>query len=415
KTIKVIIITGRATDKASIEKATQLGANDFLTKPLDYEKLEKEAIPKIGAQLFEEFRIEADENKRLYEELNKGVLRTITVLAKALDARDAYTYGHSERVSQYSVGIAKIMEFSEEEIETVRIGGLLHDIGKLAISDEVLRKPGRLTKDEYNEIKKHPQEGAKILEPIPQLKYINDIVLHHHERYDGFGYPDGIKKENAADMAGSFLGKGVNPMAPWILAVSDAYDAITSPRPYREARSFKIALEEIVKNKGTQFDPQVVDAFCQYYEENKHKFEPVQESSSDLHGYPILFVSDNDLAINQLSNSLQSYFTIKTARDITQATELISAGEKFCLTVLFQPLSNTIAQGLLKDIRASQLPCPTIALLNNEDMANYDEVLNKCQVLRYAFSPSEPQPLKIELTKRLENAIEKLTKNSPPL
>ncbi len=403
-TIKVIIITGKATDSASVKEAEKLGANDYLMKPLYYEKLEREALPKIGAQLYEDFRKAADENKRLYEELNEGVLQTITALAKALDARDRYTFGHSERVAEYAVGIAEILGFSEEEKELLRIGGLLHDIGKLGISDEVLRKPGRLTKDEYDEIKKHPKNGVEILNPIPRLRKISEIILHHHERYDGMGYPDGLSHDVSEKTQIIAVADRFDKIASWILPVPDSYDAMTSPRPYRDALPHETAMEELINGKGTQFDSKIVDAFQEYYQKHK-EISQVSEQFVDYRDYPIMLIGEDRKLLEKVKSDLDRHLTIEIADNIQEALDILEEGQKIYLTVIFQEASEIINQELLKKIIEDGFPITKIAFHTMEAPKHYDEILNKCQVLKYTFNPSNLQALKMEIFREIQHAI----------
>jgi HD-GYP domain-containing protein (c-di-GMP phosphodiesterase class II) len=155
---------------------------------------------------------------------------------------------NSQRVTETAVATAKELNLSEESIEKIRLAGLIHDIGKIGVKGTVLNKPGGLIEEEYQHIKSHPGVGEHILNPIVDDEEILKIVRHHHERYDGNGYPDGLKGEQI-------------PLGARILAVADTYDAMTSERPYREAMSIEVACAEIKHGKGTQFDPAVADAF----------------------------------------------------------------------------------------------------------------------------------------------------------
>ncbi len=188
------------------------------------------------------------ENILLYDTLFMNLHATLRALVRSLEAKDPYTKLHSERVTQWAVEIAKKMGCSEEEIESLTFAGHLHDIGKIGIRDQILMKPGRLTDEEYEIIKTHPVIGAEIVGHLGLLQAETSIIRHHHERWDGKGYPDGLKEKEI-------------PKLSRILAVADTYDAITSRRPYRDAKSDQFALDEIVRNSGTQFDPHVVDAF----------------------------------------------------------------------------------------------------------------------------------------------------------
>jgi putative nucleotidyltransferase with HDIG domain len=180
-------------------------------------------------------------------ETQSAYVGAIRALAAALDARDPYTAGHSERVSALSVLIARHMNLNEAEVDIIRLGALLHDIGKIGVSDHVLRKPGPLSADEFEQIRRHPGLGARILRKVPFLEPHLAIVELHHERPDGKGYPFGLLGDNI-------------PLEARIVHVADAFDAMTSARAYRPARAASVALAELQRYSGTQFDPDTVDA-----------------------------------------------------------------------------------------------------------------------------------------------------------
>ncbi|WP_449620410.1 HD-GYP domain-containing protein [Robertmurraya sp. Marseille-Q9965] len=192
---------------------------------------------------------------RYVQKVRKDYFELTTALANALDSRDPYTRHHSENVSKYAVEIAQEMELSAELCDIIRIGGLLHDIGKIGIPEHILTKKGKLTEEEYNIIKTHPNIGYKIIKHITNFSEngVLDIVLYHHERYDGSGYPNGLK------------GKEI-PLLARIVAVADTFDAMVSQRVYREKLDLNSTLGEIVQNKGTQFDPEIVDIFLRVVE-----------------------------------------------------------------------------------------------------------------------------------------------------
>lgn len=191
----------------------------------------------------------------LYEQIQESYLRTITALAFALDARDSYTREHSENVTLYATEIAQEMKLGPSEIEHIRRSGLLHDIGKIGIRDGVLLKPTKLSDQEYNDIKRHPAKGEAIVSALPFLKEEAKLIRHHHERFDGKGYPDGI--------SGMAIEKGAR-----ILAVADSFDAMVENRVYRRALSIEAASLELKNNRGKQFDPEIVDALLKVLERN---------------------------------------------------------------------------------------------------------------------------------------------------
>ncbi len=189
----------------------------------------------------------AEENRRLFYD-------SIKMLAAAIDAKDPYTRGHSERVSRYARAIAQFMDFSDEEVERVYLAGLLHDVGKIGIQDRILQKPAALTDEEYEIMKTHPERGYKIMKEIKQLADVVPGMRYHHENWDGTGYPFGLKGEQI-------------PLIARIVAVADTFDAMTTDRPYQRRMPTEKAVERIVMLSGRRFDPKVVQAFVQAYEQ----------------------------------------------------------------------------------------------------------------------------------------------------
>ena len=184
----------------------------------------------------------------LFVQLEESYLETVLALAKTVDAKDTYTADHAERLAIMALAIGREMGMTEHELESLRSGAILHDIGKIGVPDAVLQKPSRLNPAEWAQMREHPSIGARILSHVPRLASAAQIVLHHHERYDGKGYPDGL--------AGEAI-----PLGARILTVVDSYSAITDKRIYKEVRSHAEALSELRKHAGTQFDPHVVEVF----------------------------------------------------------------------------------------------------------------------------------------------------------
>lgn len=193
---------------------------------------------------------------KLYMDMKNIHLSTIETLSKTIEAKDPYTSGHANRVMEYSVLLAEEYGLSESKIQKIRTAAVLHDIGKIAINDNILKKATGLTSEEYAEIKKHPSVGADIISNMDLFKDIKGIVKYHHERYDGKGYPDGLKGEEI-------------PIEACILAIADSYDAMTTDRPYRKALDKEVALEEILSNTGTQFHPELARIFVKKIREQE--------------------------------------------------------------------------------------------------------------------------------------------------
>lgn len=198
------------------------------------------------------------------ELLEKSYLESIEVLRRTVEVKDVYTRGHSDRVSEYSLLIGEKLNLPPEQMKTLKIGALFHDIGKIGIPDAILLKTDKLTDDEYSEIKNHPAIGAHILSNASIFADIIPIVKHHHERYDGKGYP--------ARLAGEDI-----PYLARIVAVADTFDAMTSRRSYRQALDFDYTTNEIERCKGTQFDPAIADVFLEILRTNQDKITEIQK------------------------------------------------------------------------------------------------------------------------------------------
>ena len=194
----------------------------------------------------------------LYTKMRKIYLETIRALAAAIDAKDPYTKGHSERVAETSVALAQELNLSDRDIESIEYTALLHDIGKIGIDDSILGKKSSLTSQEFDKIKEHTIMGANIIEPVDFLKNSYWAIYHHHERYNGKGYPDGIKSEDI-------------PILARIIAVADAFDAMGSDRPYRKKLNKDKILKELKDQSGKQFDPEVVKALISVLDREREK------------------------------------------------------------------------------------------------------------------------------------------------
>ncbi|MDD3718623.1 MAG: HD domain-containing protein [Actinomycetota bacterium] len=225
-------------------------------EPSELEVEEIEVVKAITAQASM-----AIENAALYEDIEKSYFSTVRALAKAIEVKDPYTHGHSERVTEYALMIADAMRLEERERQKLKYAATLHDIGKIGIAGRVLNKAGGLTSEEYTHVKTHPVLGESIVEPVEFLQGPRPIILHHHERYDGTGYPQGLKGEAI-------------PLCARILSVADAFEAMRSDRPYRRALNLPDAVEELRRNSGSQFDPRVVEVFLDIIDD--HGGDPIK-------------------------------------------------------------------------------------------------------------------------------------------
>ncbi len=249
----MVIMATAITDTDIAIHCMKLGAYDYITKPFNLD----EVVLSAGKAL-EKRRLEL-ENRDYQQHLEEKVeeqagrireafFNAITALAYALEAKDKYTSGHSQRVAEMSVAIAREVGLPQASINKIELAGQVHDIGKIGVRESVLNKSGKLSDGEFQHIKYHSELGEHILTPIVEDREILQMVRHHHERYDGSGYPDGL------------YGRQI-PLGARILAVADSYDAMTSERSYRGAMSAETACAEIERGKNIQFDPEVADVF----------------------------------------------------------------------------------------------------------------------------------------------------------
>jgi len=267
--IMKVLLTGHTAVDSALYTINNAKLDKYVSKPWHMEDMQLTL-----ASLLAQFRLRED-NRQLLLDLQKrneelqGTLRdleeakrqievnymdTLQSLAVALEAKDAYTAGHSERVARWAVMIARRIGLSESEVEDIRSVALLHDIGKIGMPERILNKPGALTESEFALVKTHPVTGAQILQPLKSFHRYIPIVRHHHEWYNGCGYPDKV-------------GGGELPLPVWIAATADAFDAMTSNRPYRRMQTLEFAFGQLSGGMGSQFNPECVRAFIDLLEE----------------------------------------------------------------------------------------------------------------------------------------------------
>jgi putative nucleotidyltransferase with HDIG domain len=258
--LAIVVLTTKENTQLALSLLRQ-GIVDHVSSPdnlaaifsaVHNEIQKREIIRKNQSYLRKLTRLHSDQQKNIKRtlELEEIYDSTLENLMTALDLRDVETFGHSRTVAKYSQMLARILHIKDKNtLDNIRKGALLHDVGKIAIPDAILKKPDPLTQEEWKKIKLHPTLGYGLIKEIKLLNEVGNIILYHHERFDGTGYPKGLEKEAI-------------PLEARIFALADALDAITSYRPYRRERDFKTAKKEIQANSGTQFDPKVVNAFC---------------------------------------------------------------------------------------------------------------------------------------------------------
>lgn len=274
KDLYILLLTGHKDLAPPLETIKRLDIQGYCEKSDKFDQIL--LLIESGLKSVEQMRIISEINQKLsdaYTSLKEAYHGTIESLRVAVDAKDSYTAGHSDRVAYYSKLIGEKLGLPEEELETLYEGALFHDIGKIGIPDSVLKKAGPLSPDEYDDIKNHPSIGAHILMPAKIFDDLIPIVKYHHERFDGRGYPEKLVGEKI-------------PYLARIVAVADSFDAMTSDRSYRPRFTLIKALDEIEAGKGNQFDPTIADAFLLVMKEKREQIE------KDLHTNFIMRADD---------------------------------------------------------------------------------------------------------------------------
>lgn len=265
KDIYVLLLVERSSLTPPLQTLKKLDIQGFCQKSgkLDQIILLIESAAKSISQMREIQKV----NKKLlstYNRLEKAYLESIQIIRYTVEAKDTYTRGHSDRVSLYSVLIGKRLGLSKEDLRKLKLGGLFHDVGKIGIPDNILRKKTKLTNSQYNQIKSHPIIGAQILSAASIFKDIIPIVKYHHEKFNGTGYPEGLKGEEI-------------PYLARITAIADSFDAMNSKRVYRNSLSIADIICELEKNKGIQFDSKIVDVFLEILRKDYNSILKIEE------------------------------------------------------------------------------------------------------------------------------------------
>ena len=266
KELYILLLTGHKDLAPPLQTLKQLAIQGYCEKSDHFDQLL--LLIESGLKSVDQMHLINQINEELKdknEELEKAYLDTIEILRYTVEAKDPYTRGHSDRVSEFSVLIGNKMGLDAETIHILQIGGLFHDIGKIGIPDSILLKESKLDDNEYSQIKNHPSIGAHMLGNAEIFKDIIPVVLHHHEKYDGNGYP--------SKLAGNDI-----PLVARIAAIADTFDAMTSKRTYRDALPIEVVIEEFQRCSGTQFDPEITNIFLDILKNDYNKIQEIQEN-----------------------------------------------------------------------------------------------------------------------------------------
>lgn len=265
KELYILLLTGHKDLAPPLDTIRRLDIQGYCEKSDKFDQLL--LLIESGIKAISQMNLIKEINTELkdtYEKLENSYMESIQTLRYTVEAKDKYTRGHSDRVSEFAVLIGKYLNLSDDDLQTLRIGGLFHDIGKLGVPDSILLKTEKLTDDEYSEIKNHPAIGAHILSTATIFKDLIPIVKHHHEKYDGNGYPSRLKGEDI-------------PYFARITAIADTFDAMTSKRTYRDALPLDVVKSEFERYKGTQFDPQICDVFISILDNHYDEIKEIQD------------------------------------------------------------------------------------------------------------------------------------------
>ncbi|MCR5694469.1 MAG: HD domain-containing protein [Clostridia bacterium] len=306
-------------------------------------------LNKLNIQLREQ------ENLKRAKITNMNVTRS---LASTIDAKDRYTSGHSQRVAEYAVEIARRLKKSEEEQQMVYYSGILHDVGKIRVPEDVINKPGKLTAEEFDQIRIHPTSGYHILRDIHEDKRVCYGAKYHHERYDGKGYPNGLKGNAIPEIAR-------------IIAVADAYDAMTSDRSYREALPQEVVREEILKGRGTQFDPRIADIMLEMIADDKDY--SLRQKEEKIHS--VLVVDNDETVISTLKSFMSDVNELEIigVSGTEEALNLLAENE-FSLAVIDLRMAETEGSAMLRTVR-SEKDIPVILMTDDRDPETIGRVM----------------------------------------
>ncbi len=347
--LPVVLVTGAGT-YSTLSEALARGADGLVIKPFSH----GEFLIAIAAALERSGRAERDMSERLLAP------SLAMALANAIEARDAGTHGHCERLTALAVWIAAQLGLGTGETEIVRLGAILHDVGKIGIPDRVLLKPGPLTAEELELMRTHPQIGDRVLEPLALLSSVRPVVLHHHERWDGKGYPEGLAAE-------------ATPLPARIVGLADAIEAMWARRPYRESLTRTQILSELEKGAGAQWDPELVRIVVAGVASGDLGFTPsgirvaIQSPAANHNIFSVLLVEEDPAAAELARDAIESAFDdvrVVHARNAVRALELCGTS-LWSLVLIDQHLPNGSGMELLHSIRADGPATPVVMITGN--------------------------------------------------
>jgi putative two-component system response regulator len=354
--LPVVLVTGAGTYD-TLSQALTRGAAGLVTKPFAHSDLQAA----VGDALERATRSREDLRERLLAPT------LASALANAIEARDEYLHGHCERLAALAVRVAELLGLKADEVETVRLGAILHDVGKIGIPDRVLLKPGALDDEERRIVETHPEIGDKLLEPLDLLAGARPIVRHHHERWDGTGYPDR-------------LAATAIPLGARIVAVADSVEVMSSRQLYRQPRTPDQIVQELLEWRGKQWDPTVVDLVLDLIASGELAISTdglhlLERESDDVYapGLSVLLVEDDDdsalLVTEALERALEGA-TVSRAGSVARATEL-SNGSTWSLAVVDHKLPDGLGMQVLDTLRANDPTMPIVMLTGqgSEEMA----------------------------------------------
>jgi putative two-component system response regulator len=309
KIIPVIMLTGVKALNTVVE-VMKLGAQDYLVKPINIDELLIAVRKSIEFKRLKDQNIKLQKENERYQQhledmvekrsiqLKDALFGSLIILASAIEAKDEYTKGHSNRVRLISIDIGKLMNLDNKELQILEYGAMMHDVGKIGVKDAILHKNKSLTEEEFDSIMSHPAVGANIVKNISYFGPMTDCIKYHHEKFGGGGYPEGIKGEKI-------------PLLARIVAVADTYDAITTTRPYRKEKTSDEAVQVLLEGRGTQFDPYIVDVFVnnRLYEKDYITRDKIESEAGTIKPSTIILDDENsfDEIIKPRKNNSEPY------------------------------------------------------------------------------------------------------------